>query len=116
MSSAHFDSAEDPQLRGKLDEAKRRLPQPKPPECPEPRECLGSPEHPESPECPKFPVSPVHPMSNGQGPEKDLLAKKNLKGLAALNACTARNTARTRRFQLWRDLKAVELTCRARYG
>lgn len=64
---------------------------------------LGSPESPESPE------SPVHPMSNGQDQRKDLLAAKDLKGLAALNACTARNTARTQRFQLLRDLKAVEL-------
>jgi hypothetical protein len=29
--------------------------------------------------------------------------------LAALNACTARNTARPQRFQLLRDLKAIEL-------
>jgi hypothetical protein len=48
-------------------------------------------------------------MSNGQGQPKDLLADKDLKGLAALNACTARNTARPQRFQLLRDLKAVEL-------
>ena len=107
MSSAHFDSTQDPELRAKLDEAKRRL------ELadflttrPKPRECLGSPEH---PECPKFPVSLVHPMSNGQDPRKDLLAGKDLEGLAALNACTARNTARPQRFQLLRDLKAVEL-------
>ena len=111
MSCSHFDSTEDAELRAKLDEAKRRLPLPKSPECPEPRECLGSPKHPEfpeSPECPKFPVSPVHPMSNGQVPEK-ALAEKDLKGLAALNACTARNTARPQRFQLLRDLRAVEL-------
>jgi len=48
-------------------------------------------------------------MSNGQGPEKDLLKEKDLRGLAARNACTARNTARPQRFQLLRDLKAVEL-------
>ena len=83
MSRGHFDSPEDP----------------KSPECPEPRECPGSP---------GFPVSPMHPMSNGQAPEKEL-AEKDLKGLAALNACTARNTARPQRFQLLRDLKAVEL-------
>jgi CHC2 zinc finger len=63
----------------------------------------------EYPELPKFPVSPVHPMSNGQEPEKDLLAEKDLKGLAAHNACTAHNTARKRRWQLVRDLKAIEL-------
>jgi hypothetical protein len=84
MSHGHFDSSEDP-------------------ECPEPRECLGSPE------CPKSPVSPMHPMSNGQGPEKDLLKEKDLKGLAAYNACMAHNTARKRRWQLVRDLKAIEL-------
>src|SRR5207253_10673728 len=49
------------------------------------------------------------PMSNGQGQRKDLLAEKDLKGLATLNACTARNTARAQRFQLLRDLRAVEL-------
>jgi len=48
-------------------------------------------------------------MSNGQGQRKDLLAEKNLKGLAALNACTTHGTARPRRFQLLRDLRAVEL-------
>ena len=100
MSPRRFDSTEDPELRAKLDKAKRRLPLPKSPEYPQPPECLGSPE---------FPVSPMHPMSNGQAPEKDLLAEKDLKGLAARNACTARNTARTRRFQLLRDLKAIEL-------
>ena len=93
MSPRRFDSTEDPES-------------PEYRECPEPRECLGSPE---SPEYPKFPVSPVHPMSNGQGPEKDLLKEKDLRGLAARNACTARNTARPQRFQLLRDLKAVEL-------
>ena len=103
MSPRRFDSTEDPELRAKLDEAKRRLPLPKSPECPEPRECLGCLGSPGSP------VSPVHPMSNGQGPQKDLLKEKDLKGLAAYNACTARNTARTQRFQLLRDLKAVEL-------
>jgi hypothetical protein len=100
MSCGHFDSTEDPELRAKLDEAKHRLPLPKSPECPEPRECPGS--H-------GSPVSPVDRMSNGQASEKDLLAEKDLKGLAARNAGTAHNTARPQRFQLLRDLKAVEL-------
>jgi len=65
MSCAYFDSPEDPKS-------------PECPECPEPRECPGSP---------GFPVSHVDPMSNGQGERNDLLAKKDLKGLAALNAC-----------------------------
>jgi hypothetical protein len=70
------------------------------PECPEPHQ---------SPECPEYPKSPLSPVSNGQASQKDLLAEKDLKGLAALNACTARNTARPQRFQLLRDLKAIEL-------
>src|SRR4030095_3738191 len=45
-------------------------------------------------------------MSNGQGLDREL--EKELRGLAARNACTERNTARTRRFKLLRDLKAVE--------
>jgi hypothetical protein len=112
VSLRRLDSTEEAELRAKFDEAKRRLPLPKSPECPEPRECPGSPEHresPESPECPKFPLSPVHPMSNGQEPEKDLLAEKDLKGLAALNACMADGTAKKKRWKLLRDLKAVEL-------
>jgi hypothetical protein len=51
-------------------------------------------------------VSPVSPMSNGQGLDKEL--EKELRGLAARNACTERNTARTRRWPLLRDLRAVE--------
>src|SRR5436190_17536591 len=72
-------------------------------------EALESPQSPECPLSPESPVDHVYPVSNGQEPKKDLLAEKDLKGLAARNACTARNTARTRRFQLLRDLKAVEL-------
>ncbi len=87
MSHGRVDSPEDPQS-------------PECPECPEPREYL---------KYPGFPVSRVHPVSNGQGSEKDLLAEKDLKGLAERNACAARNTARPQRFQLLRDLKAVEL-------
>jgi len=41
-------------------------------------------------------------MSNGQG------LKEELKGLAARNACSERNTARKKRWQLVRDLRAVE--------
>jgi CHC2 zinc finger len=63
------------------------------------REPRAFPQSPKSPECP---VYPVHPVSNGQGLEEEL------KGLAARNACTARNTARTRRWKLVRDLRAVE--------
>jgi hypothetical protein len=52
------------------------------------------------------PVSPVYPVSEGQGAN----AKKEqaLKTLAAHNACTEANTARKRRWQLVRDLKALE--------
>jgi hypothetical protein len=58
-----------------------------------------------SPECrksPKYHESLVYPMSNGQGLEEEL------KSLAARNACSDRNTARRRRWQLARDLRAVE--------
>jgi hypothetical protein len=66
---------------------------------PKSREYLELPkplESPKSPECPECPVS------NGQGLEKEL------KDLAARNACTERNTARKRRWQLVRDLRALE--------
>jgi hypothetical protein len=82
---------------------------PEPPASPQPPTCPIAPVSPKSPESRVRPVFPVHPMSNGQGPEKDLLAEKDLRGLTARNACTARNTARKRRFQLLRDLRAVEL-------
>jgi hypothetical protein len=55
--------------------------------------CLGSPKSPESLE---------YPVSNGQGLEEEL------KGLAGRNACSERNAARKRRWQLVRDLRAVE--------
>jgi hypothetical protein len=108
----HFDISRREAIRRYLELAGFPTTRPKSRECPEPRESLGPPKHRESPESrefPEFPVSLVHPMSNGQEPEKDLLAEKNLKGLAALNACTARNTARPQRFQILRDLKAIEL-------
>jgi hypothetical protein len=60
----------------------------------------------ERPEChksPKSPVFPVYPMSNGQGLEEEL------KALAARNACTERSTARKRRWQLARDVRAFEM-------
>jgi len=66
-------------------------------------------EYPEALESPECPESPVYPVSNGQGRQKDLLKEKDLKGLAAHHACRAKGTASTRRFQLLRDLKAVEL-------
>jgi hypothetical protein len=72
-------------------------------EYPEPH---VSPESPDSlgfPECPECPVSPV---SEGQAVDGEM--DKRLKALAARNACTQLNTARTRRFKLLRDLKAVE--------
>jgi CHC2 zinc finger len=70
------------------------------PQCRKSREFPGS--H-GSHECPKSPEYPVHPMSNGQGLEKEL------KALAARNACTERNTARKRRWQLARDVRAFEM-------
>jgi hypothetical protein len=47
---------------------------------------------------------PVVPVSNGQGSDKE----KALKAFAARNACTERSTARKRRWQLARDLRALE--------
>jgi hypothetical protein len=72
---------------------------PKSHEYPESREPRAFPQSPKSPECR---VYPVHPVSDGQGLQEEL------KGLAARNACTARNTARTRRWKLVRDLRAAE--------
>ena len=66
-------------------------------ECPKSREYPKSPESPESRE---------YPVSNGQGLNGQ--AEKVLKALAARNACTEHNTARTKRWHLVRDLKAVE--------
>jgi hypothetical protein len=76
---------------------------------PLPKQLRVSPECPESPDPRELPESPcvsVSPVSNGQG----LTGKteKVLKALAARNACTERNTARSRRWQLVRDLRAVE--------
>jgi hypothetical protein len=70
-----------------------------PPKSHEYPKCRESHESPKSPECL---VSPVYPMSKGQELEKELEA------LAARNACTERNTARKRRWQLLRDLRAVQ--------
>ena len=52
--------------------------------------------------CPAPHVCPVSPVSEGQDLEAELIA------LAAQNACTQLNTARTRRFKLLQDLKAVQ--------
>ena len=60
----------------------------------------------ESHEYPVFPMCPVFPVSEGQAVDGEM--DKRLKGLAAQSACTQLNTARTRRFKLLRDLKAVE--------
>jgi hypothetical protein len=61
-----------------------------------------SPQSHERPECHKSPKSPVYPMSNGQ----DL--GKELERLGFYNASEERGTARKRRFQLARDVRAVE--------
>ena len=71
-----------------------------PPKFPESRECREFPESPVSPVC------PVSPVSEGQVLDGEV--DKLLKALAAQNTCTQLNTARTRRFKLLRDLKAVE--------
>src|SRR5262249_10192434 len=51
-------------------------------------------------------VCHVFPVSEGQVVDAEI--DKGLRALAAQNACTQLNTARTRRFKLLRDLKAVE--------
>jgi hypothetical protein len=53
-------------------------------------------------ECPESHGFPVYPVSNSQELEKEFGE------LAKSNACTARNTARKRRFKLLRDLAAIE--------
>jgi hypothetical protein len=66
-------------------------------------------EYPKSLRSPKSPKSPeflVYPVSNGQCLNGQ--TEKVLKALAARNACTERNTARSTRWQLVRDLRAVE--------
>jgi hypothetical protein len=69
---------------------------------PKSHECHKSPRSPGCPEPRKYHESLVYPMSNGQGLEEEL------KAWAARNACSERNTARRRRWQLARDLRAVE--------
>jgi hypothetical protein len=76
---------------------------PKSHEYPQSRESPECPESPISLEYPVSLVSPVCPMSNGQGLEKES------KDLGVRNACTEQNTARKRRWQLLRDLRAVEV-------
>jgi hypothetical protein len=73
-----------------------------PSRSPKSHECHKSPRSPGCPESRKHPESLVYPMSNGQGLEEEL------KAWAARNACSERNTARRRRWQLARDLRAVE--------
>ena len=60
-------------------------------------------EYPKLHASPAFPVSPV-----SEGQRVDGEVETRVKALAAQNACTQLNTARTRRFKLLRDLKAVE--------
>jgi hypothetical protein len=57
---------------------------------------------PVSPECPKYPECPVYPVSEGQGVEEEITV------VALNNRCTECNSARERRWQLVRDLKAVQ--------
>jgi hypothetical protein len=60
-------------------------------------------------ECPAFRASrasPAYPVSEGQGLNGRL--EQVLKALAARNACAKANTARSRRWQLARDVTAIE--------
>jgi hypothetical protein len=78
------------------------FPPSRPPKSPEYPKPPSSPGCPESRTYPKYHESLVYPMSNGQAPEKAI------KALVVRNACTQRNTTRKKRWQLVRDLKAVE--------
>jgi hypothetical protein len=71
-----------------------------------PRRTSESREYPKSLGSLEHPVSHVSPVSEGQTVDGEI--DKGLRALAALNACTQLNTARTRRFKLLRDLKCVE--------
>jgi len=80
-------------------------------ECHEGRECLESRKSPKSlgsHECPESREFRVSPVSEGQGLEIEAGAMVVLKRLAERNACTERNTARKRLWQLVRDVKALE--------
>jgi hypothetical protein len=64
-------------------------------------------EYPKSPESPCVSVYPVSPVSEGQGLDNEL--EKELKGLAACNACArAEDAAEKKRFKLARDVSGVE--------
>jgi CHC2 zinc finger len=78
------------------------------------REYRELPEPLDSPKSLSFPESPcvscvsVSPVSNGQGIDKEL--EKELKGLAASNACTrAGDRAQRKRFKLARDVRGFEV-------
>lgn len=108
MSGRHFDTTEKPDL--KIDEARPQPVQQILPEQPKPPELLGKHEqHGKH----VLPVQHVHPVSNGHcnGQSEFPLSegqKAELMALAQRNACTAHHTASKRRWQLLRDLKAVE--------
>jgi CHC2 zinc finger len=64
-------------------------------------------EYPKFPESPESPCVSVYPVSEGQGLDKEL--EKELKALAARNACTrAEDAAERKRFKLARDVAGVE--------
>ena len=72
---------------------------------PKSRECPEFPRSPETRKChesPKSPVFPMYPMSNGQTLEKEL------KALAARNACKEGGSEKKALWQLARDLVAVQ--------
>ena len=82
---------------------------PKSHEYPKSRECPKSPEFPTSPECPDSHECPVYLVSHvSEGQRLNGKLEQVLKALAARNACTEPNTARTKRFKLARDLRAIE--------
>jgi CHC2 zinc finger len=98
----HFGVSRREAIRRYLEMAGFPAQRPKSREYPELPEPLGPPKSLSLPESLCASCVSVSPVSNGQGIEKELRA------LAARNARTERNTARTRRWKLAQDLKAVE--------
>jgi hypothetical protein len=96
----HFEVSRREAIKRYLDMA--GFPSARPPKSHEYPKSRGSHECLEYRKSPKYHECPVYPMSNGQGLEKDL------KELAASNACNQRNTAKKGLWQLARDLRAVE--------
>jgi hypothetical protein len=100
----HFNISRRKAIRRYLDKA--GFPSGRPPKSHEYHKSREYPEFRKSPECPESPCVSVSPVSEGQGLNGN--REKTLKAFGVRNACTERNTARKRRWQLERDLKGLE--------